>query len=234
MFPPPRPPSPTSRARAQQLRLASSNPNTLTPKDAEILMSMQKPNQPVALPRSGRRASRGPSMMSKSTHGGVEAGSTSPISPKPPSSGPSSPKTERRSSTPILPPTAIVSSPPSPEARLHSSGSGKDAALLQWVNAHSSASMSPAKDFSSSFRSGQRLLRLAEHLSGRSKGIADARFAKLVPDSDEELDIGFDVFDFFIMDLGIDTGDVSVGEMLRGDRSQVIKLVEALRAKFGA
>ncbi|KAI8443344.1 hypothetical protein BY996DRAFT_8270594 [Phakopsora pachyrhizi] len=41
IFPPPRPPSPTSRARAQKARLASRNPDVLTEKDAAVLMSMK-------------------------------------------------------------------------------------------------------------------------------------------------------------------------------------------------
>lgn len=41
MFPPPRPPSPTSRARAQKARLAA-NPEMLNAKDASMLLNMQR------------------------------------------------------------------------------------------------------------------------------------------------------------------------------------------------
>ena len=55
MFPPPRPPSPTSRDRLQKARLGGVNPNQLTPRDAEILVSLQKTAPP---PKSTKRESK--------------------------------------------------------------------------------------------------------------------------------------------------------------------------------
>ena len=61
MNPPPRPPSPTSRARVQAQRYAGLNPDSLTPKDAEILMNAPG-SPPVGTtspnPKSGMKTSR--------------------------------------------------------------------------------------------------------------------------------------------------------------------------------
>jgi hypothetical protein len=110
-----------------------------------------------------------------------------------------------------------------------------DADLLEWVNDTLPLGTPKATDFSTSWRSTQLILRLAETLSGRKKAkLDDARFAELVPDSEDELDVGFDVYDFLTLDLGIDTGDVSLGEVMRGERQQIVKLVEAVKAKYAA
>lgn len=239
MFPPPRPPSPTSRARAQKLRLAESNPNTLTPKDAEILMSLQKPNVPIAPPRSNQRAKRESKAASMLSFGSGDnspgldspsilfpaAGQTPPSPTANSRFVPSSPTRRLPDPPPVLPPVATVMSPKR----------DANSDLLDWVNSRLPPGTPKATNFTTSWRSGQLILRLAEVLSGRVKpGLDDAKFARIKPDSDEELDVGFDVYDFLTLDLAIETGDVSLGELMRGERQQIIKLVEAVRTKYGA
>jgi len=111
-----------------------------------------------------------------------------------------------------------------------------DTALLNWVNAHLPTNVNPATNFNTSFQSGERLTRLIEAVSGQTKTElqGDNRF-KLPAgshDSFGHVDALLDYFDF-LLDLKVDTKDVSVAEVLRGDTSQVIKLITSIREHFG-
>lgn len=220
MFPPPRPPSPTSRDRVQKARLGDTNPNSLSPKDAEILMSLQKPaTQPSALPeKSSRRESKATSLKAESgrnmrgsvsSEGGFLAGPSSPDTP-------AAPDYFRRQS-------GTSAGPNNP-----------DASLLAWVNSCLPPHITRAKDFSASFQSGQILCRLAESLSGqrRAELAGEERFeVNGTDDSFAHVDSVLDVFDF-LLDLKVDTADVSVAEVLKGDSPQIIKLVHSIKDRF--
>jgi len=111
--------------------------------------------------------------------------------------------------------------------------------LLNWVNDNLPPTVRPATSFATSFKSGRLILRLAESLSHQRKDIADSRFgmgsagANVAADADEDahIDLLLDIFDF-LLDLGVDTADVSVAEVIRGDDTQIVKLIRGIRTRF--
>ena len=164
MFPPPRPPSPESRNRAQRARLADANPNSLTPKDAAVLMSLQKPVAPnltVVPPKSKRRISSALSVNSNNNAEFVDA-------PEPPGLAPS-----------LSPTTGSGLGRPrraSQRSGQFSPKTDEEADLLNYVNRHLPRGVPEASNFTTSFKSGRIILRLAEQLSGQSKNIPDSKF----------------------------------------------------------
>lgn len=164
MFPPPRPPSPQSRARAQRARLANSNPNSLTPKDAAVLMSLQKPAV-VAPP--AKSSARGGNKRGSVAPSALTSSDSNTVSPAISPSLGARTLSRQTSSSSVRPPTITNAgvSASSPEAK-----------LLQWVNTHLPAEVPDATGFSTSFKSGRLILRLLESLSGEKRGIPDSRF----------------------------------------------------------
>ena len=111
-----------------------------------------------------------------------------------------------------------------------------EAALLAWVNAHLPATCPQALNYSSSFSTGQILARLTEALSGQTKRelADDSRFEELTGgDPFDHVDVVLDLFDF-LLDLKVNTGDVSVAEVLQGKETQIIKLIENIKLRFSA
>ncbi|ORY90693.1 hypothetical protein BCR35DRAFT_299255 [Leucosporidium creatinivorum] len=167
MNPRPRPPSPTERARVQRERYAGTNPNTLTPKDAQILMEFS-PGSPLmggtgfaTPPASGIRRS--------SSSNANTTLSQLAVDPEPTATTPA-----------VVPTAAPVASPVSPTKSLQRKSSS-DQELLAWVNASLPSSTPLATDLSDSLRSGRILVRLVENLSGKNANISNAEFDKYQP-----------------------------------------------------
>lgn len=75
--------------------------------------------------------------------------------------------------------------------------------LLSWVNGHLDSSTARASDLSTSLRSGRVLVRLVESLSGTSSGIGEEAFSKYRPGGEDQVffiseyfDTVFSVFDY--------------------------------------
>ncbi|KAK4699662.1 hypothetical protein P7C70_g6597, partial [Phenoliferia sp. Uapishka_3] len=222
MTPRPRPPSPSTRARVQKERYNGS-PNTLTPKDAMILMEFS--GSPLlgqsTSPNMSRRESA--AVLNGSAYAEPATPSASDVfrtlTVEPPLMGVSS----SRAST-QMEPIARMTTP------------SRSADLLEWVNSRLPASTPHATDLSLSLRSGQILTRLLERLSGKTSGISDVAFEAFRPASAEThfdasyFDTAFDVFDF-ISPL-VSTDEISMDDMLSGNETQLVLLLERMRAAF--
>lgn len=193
MFPPPRPPSPTSRARVQKLHLPE-RPDLLTPQDADKLMAMAPPpvtGKSASRPQGKSAARKAPRSTRQSVLLNQQSQPASPVLEitNQKSAGhnasvvPLSPKMSRNGS----------SSPPNGYAHL----SGRDPELLEWVNAHLPPSCLPVEDLTTSMRSGKVPTRLVEHLSGVDSGLSDEEFATFDPANPiQHIETQFSVFDY--------------------------------------
>lgn len=203
MSPRPRPPSPASRARVQKERYAGSNPNTLSAKDAALLMEsldISAMSSPPTSPSIGG-LSRGSISNSASQNGTISKAPftnfQSFVSSSPPI---------------VLPTVANVRAPCASRCRADPTQSP----LLQYVNQY----LPPAEPRITSFhslRSGRSLTRLIETLSHTKSGITNAEFDKFAPRvgtfDAAYLDTVFAVFDAFAT-AGVSTEDISMDDLL--------------------
>ncbi|GAA6048147.1 hypothetical protein JCM3770_003684 [Rhodotorula araucariae] len=235
MVPYPRPPSPSRRAQIQKERYAGTNPNTLSQKDAAILMDFA-PGSPLmngedlfSSVSSGKRPSIGASgsqsrNLSASTVK-MAGGSAAPLA-----------DTVQDSSASLAP--AIPAEPvaEASDGRLQRTLSETtNAELLAWLNQNLPSSCPLATDLSLSLRSGRLLVRLLENLSGESSDITDAQFDLFHQQAGEPfdttyLDTIFSVFDF--LTPRVSTDDVSMEDMITGREPRLSLLVTRIRAKY--
>ena len=108
--------------------------------------------------------------------------------------------------------------------------------LLEWVNSHLPHKTPRATNFTTSFQSGEILTRLTEDLSSVYKPDLQGEDRFKLPagshDSLGHVDALLDYFDYLV-ELKVDTQDVAVAEVLRGERQQIVKLLRALKTHFG-
>ncbi|GJN88147.1 hypothetical protein Rhopal_001104-T1 [Rhodotorula paludigena] len=233
MVPYPRPPSPERRAQIQKKTYGGANPNTLTQKDAAILMDFA-PGSPLmngedlfSSVSSSKRPSTAPNgtQQRKISSASVEtAKASSPTSEKPPVEP-----------TPVgaAAPAAPVGEVPARLERATSDSS--NAALLAWANSNLPATCPLATDLSQSLRSGRLLVRLVENLSDSKSQITDQQFDQFHQQEGEAFDTAyldtiFSVFDF--LSPRVSTDDVSMEDMITGNESRLTMLVERIRANY--
>lgn len=220
MNPRPRPPSPASRNRAEKERRsgAGNKIQTLTASDAAILMAgldLSPPSSPAKKQPPGR-GSRTNSALSVGTRTSSTPGASDFVLPSPQAGFSAfSPFNEDQDSNGSV-------------EEMHS--------LLTWVNSNLSPSIQPAESFSD-LRSGKILTRLVEGLSGRESRISDADFARFRLTSPSEpldsdyLDTCFSVFDE-LGDAQVSTDDISINDILQGNESKLIELLERIRLQY--
>jgi len=241
MSPRPRPPSPASRARVQKERYAGINPNTLSAKDAALLM-----NAPGGLASSATSPRLTANDRRKSSANSVR-GSPAPVSPRSPTAKSPLAFGEPKSPTADKFPNSenqdrgrvsdVSSTPRTPELTGTANLSAKEQSLLAWVNWKLPSSVPRATSFDDSFRSGKILTRLVEELSGKPSGISDEDFAKFRPTKGNSLydpdyfDVCFNVFDAFAA-AGLSTDDISMDDMLSGNGPKIIELCERIQSTF--
>ncbi|KAH8919480.1 hypothetical protein BT69DRAFT_1322090 [Atractiella rhizophila] len=260
MYPPPRPPSPTSRGRIQRARY--QDPTQLSAKDAAVLMGFQNSSDTLGTRSSmlaGALAARSasPSRTPKSSPGS-NSKVTKPnrsVKRKALTKAEKSDKTEKAdrhsslsmrkqgSQEPVSTETTPVAPTPTP---------AEDDPLLVWVNSHLPDSCEAATDFSSSLQSGKVITRLLERLSGQFSDISDAEFATFKGTKEVDMDhLGasfppalnqfnednanadtlFKVFDFIIK-CNVGTEDVSINDMVQGRQMQLTKLLTLIRDHY--
>ncbi|OAV93000.1 hypothetical protein PTTG_27446 [Puccinia triticina 1-1 BBBD Race 1] len=199
MFPPPRPPSPLSRARVQKARLAA-NPDVLSEKDAAVLMGLQSP--------AHRLAAAAESPKSPGDHNLNDLQLGAALRP-------------RRSTQRPSPSKAGAESPEELSA--------SDRELLGWINDKIRARTSAtASDFSGSIRNGHVLVRLIEALTRADSGLSDRDFLgashltqldlhrpSLVL-KDDDFDVFFAIFDF-LNSQNIPLAGYSLNDLISGD-----------------
>lgn len=232
MFPPPRPPSPSSRAKVQKARLAANNPAVLTEKDASILMGIQSLQPTNAGHR--RTASTSPTNPSSQT---LPANPTS-LRPRKSVHRPS----QENSLT-------SISSPPD-DSHLNWSANTTtfkstpaDQEVLTWINQQLSQKYGigivEAKDFSNSIKNGRVLVRLIECLTNSSSGLKDDQFLNVddrdghfqgspshpsphhrhtnsIIECDDDFDIYFSIFDY-LNTQRIPLDGYSLNDLISGD-----------------
>ncbi|GAA93812.1 uncharacterized protein L969DRAFT_44015 [Mixia osmundae IAM 14324] len=217
MNPPIRPPSPSQRAQIQKAHY-TTNPNTLTPKDAEILMSLSKPTPAPPIKNASRkRQSQAGSVISpqSSTFGISQVAEQQGGQP----GRPTRRRPSQQSESPIV------------QRRLSSlhSPANADEGLIDWANSHLPADSPLAVNLGSSFQSGQLLTRLMETLSGKSLHIDEARFH--AANNEMDLDLWLDIFDLLIAS-GVDVKDISPADVMHGDRAKISKLVGSIKDTY--
>ncbi|BGP53427.1 hypothetical protein JCM8202v2_000986 [Rhodotorula sphaerocarpa] len=232
----PRPPSPARRAEIQKRRYAGSDPNTLSQKDAAILMELA-PGSPYSNGENlsdsvARRPMVAEGEAKKAPVTSLEAAQAGGEELAPPvgaarhaSPEPQSPPKERGSRS-----VATTQQDPTLEASKLSDGE-----ILPWMNANLPPTCPPATDLSSSLRSGRLIVRLLENLSGQSSGITDAAFDQFNKDAGSTfdpayLDTLFSVFDY-INPLA-STEDISMEDMVSGNPPRMKLLLARIRTNF--
>ncbi|KAK4052151.1 hypothetical protein OIV83_002446 [Microbotryomycetes sp. JL201] len=197
---------------------AGQNPNTLSPKDAQILMEFAPPptspkvgTAPSATPKSVKRTS---SFLAAALPKSSSAGSN------------------------IQSLDAVTASQTSPakSAKRAETNRPEDTELVEWINSKSGEGAPHATDLGPSLSSGYVLTRLLESLSGKESGIKDSDFAKYKADQSssfdpEYFDTIFNVFDY--MSPLVSTDEISMDDMLSGNRVQLKLLVERIRSQYG-
>ncbi|GAA5871266.1 hypothetical protein JCM8547_007237 [Rhodosporidiobolus lusitaniae] len=232
MTPYPRPPTPTRRAQIQKERYAGTNPNTLSQKDAAILMDFA-PGSPLmngealwstasSKPAKQERKSSAVSL-AKSATSDTPTELAAPVGPF----GDDTPKLNGSS-----PP--LNSSTPSARLTRATSDTTKGE-LLAWVNANLPSSCPLATDLGFSLRSGRLLVRLLENLSGQRSEITDGQFDQFhqqegLPFDTAYLDTIFSVFDF-VSPL-VSTDEISMEDMITGNEERLTLLVERMRTAY--
>ncbi|GAA5835372.1 hypothetical protein JCM11251_005217 [Rhodosporidiobolus azoricus] len=233
MTPYPRPPTPTRRAQIQKERYAGTNPNTLSQKDAAILMDFA-PGSPLmngeALWSSASSKQAPPKTERKAS--AVSFGARSATSDTPTEHAPTSPVLG--DATPKLNGT---SSPfPVTQTRLtRATSDTSKGELLAWVNANLPSTCPLALDLSHSLRSGRLLVRLTENLSGAKSEITDTEFEQFhqqegMPFDTAYLDVCFSVFDY--LSPHVSTDDISMEDMITGNEERLTLLIERIREKY--
>ncbi|GAA6020104.1 hypothetical protein JCM10207_006256 [Rhodosporidiobolus poonsookiae] len=229
MTPYPRPPSPERRAQIQKARYAGTNPNTLSQKDAAILMDFA-PGSPLMNGEAlWSSAASKPETKRKSSAVSVAKSDTpTEQAPRSPPLGSTTPTMNGMSTTPTPPATTRLTRATSDTSR---------GELLGWVNANLPSSCPLATDLAYSLRSGRLLVRLLENLSGEQSGISDEQFDQFhqqegQPFDTAYLDTIFSVFDF--LSPLVSTDDLSMEDMITGNEERLTILVERMRTKYPA
>ncbi|GAA5865790.1 hypothetical protein JCM3774_003094 [Rhodotorula dairenensis] len=227
----PRPPSPTQRAEIQKRRYAGTNPNTLSQKDAAILMELA-PGSPYMNGENlsdsvAKRPSVVPGEARKASVTSLENAQAAQQDLAPPVG--LVPTTSAQNTSPVA-----NTSSPVPAGQSVDKTSTNDE-LLHWVNANLPAGVTPLPDLSRSLRSGRPIVRLLENLSGKQSGISDASFDQFNQNAGATLDPSyidtlFSVFDY-ISPLA-STDDISMEDMMTGNTERMQLLLERIRSKF--
>ncbi|GAA5948231.1 hypothetical protein JCM3775_001731 [Rhodotorula graminis] len=232
MVPYPRPPSPSRRAEIQKERYGGANPNTLSSKDAAILMDMS-PGSPLMNGEalfSSISSQKRPSIGANGAQARNESTDTVKLAKSDRSTNLAS------AASPLAPPVPAEPVPVAGAPRpVRAMSETTNAELLAWLNQNLPASCPLAMDLSSSLRSGRLLVRLVENLSGDVSGIKDAQFDQFHEDESGPfdtayLDTVFSVFDF--LTPRVSTDDVSMEDMISGNASRLSLLVSRARAKY--
>lgn len=238
MFPSPRPPSPATRSRVQAEY--TKQRGTMTEEEVRTIMTQATPGGRSSI-YSGVWS---PQSNTSPTNQGKRRDSSVPSSPDMSLRKPISPQksVKRKQVTSIINitnnhhantgstsftghrPDSIVSAPMmNPEHQ----------ELLAWTNANLPPDLR-ANDFHESFKSGKLLWKLAESLSGyqrqMARGNGEAENARF-EDESSRMSVMMDVFDY-LLDLSVDVGNVSMGEIMRGSEEGTYKLVWAIRTRF--
>ncbi|KAI0340826.1 hypothetical protein BDW22DRAFT_1359658 [Trametopsis cervina] len=207
MNPSPRPPSPTARAATQRAH-RRDNPNQLSSRDAQVLMSLPSKTKS----ENGDR----PRLDSFFNGDTASHNSTQPTSPKKASSAAPPPRPSREIRRALS--SGVRSS----------ADTTVDDNLIEWANSHLPTAHQ-ITDSSGSLCSGLALLRLAEDIKGSpvSPPVPDSAFP--TSPTDERLDGLFKLFDF-LLDNDVKMGTVSINDIRQGKREKIIQLLQALRA----
>ena len=154
---------------------AGSNPNTLTPSDAQKLMEFSPGSPIMASSPASKRASPllAPSESFVSRTAGLLTRRPKSIARS--ISGSSAVVSWRSVFLDGSTDFPLILQTPTADSSSHSE-------LLDWVNSNLPASTAKASDLGTSMRSGEILVRLAEKLSGDNSGMDDAAFAKYRPE----------------------------------------------------
>ncbi|BGP18900.1 hypothetical protein JCM10213_005515 [Rhodosporidiobolus nylandii] len=225
MTPYPRPPSPSRRAQIQKERYAGTNPNTLTQKDAAILMDFA-PGSPLMNGEAlWNSTSKPPKQRKASAVSASSALSDTPTESGPPVLGDATPRLNGDSTAASNSTTRLI----------RSQSDVSKGELLAWVNQNLPSSCPLATDLSHSLSSGRLLVRLLENLSGADSGISDAQFDQFhqqegLPFDTSYLDTIFSVFDF--ISPRVSTDDLSMEDMITGNEPRLTLLVGRMREKF--
>lgn len=227
----PRPPSPTQRAEIQKRRYAGTNPNTLSQKDAAILMELA----PGSAYMNGENLSASVAKRPSVPPGEPRKASVTSLEQAQAAQQDLAPPVGLGTGSPAKNPSHPANSPPSAAVSRSAGDTSSDPDLLHWVNANLPASCAPVPDLSKSLRSGRPIVRLLENLSGQQSGISDASFEQFNQDSGltfdpAYLDTLFSVFDY-ISPLA-STDDISMEDMMTGNTERMQLLLERLRTNF--
>ncbi|GAA5894582.1 uncharacterized protein JCM6883_002144 [Sporobolomyces salmoneus] len=223
MNPRPRPPSPTMRSKIQKERYAGTNPNTLTEKDAAILMDFA-PGSPLMSGDALWKAADGSPQKAGDRRSIVKSTKTSALSQlqSEPDTAPVAKEIPG-----LAPPASILTST--------TDASTMNAEILAWANSNLPATCPLATDISNSFRSGKLITRLLENLTSKQSGISDSEFGrfdeKKGPNFDVEyLDTIFSVFDY--MTPLVSTDEISMEDMITGDETRLRMLLERTKERY--
>ncbi|GAA5873399.1 hypothetical protein JCM16303_001114 [Sporobolomyces ruberrimus] len=223
MNPRPRPPSPTLRSKIQKERYAGTNPNTLTEKDAAILMDFA-PGSPLMSGDALWKAADGSPKKGGDRKSIAKSNKTSALSQL--QNEPDTPAVAKE--VPGLAPAAAI-------ATTGSSSATANAEILAWANSNLPSTCPLATDISNSFRSGKLVTRLVENLTSKQSGISDTEFDRFSQQKDpnfdvEYLDTIFSVFDF-ITPL-VSTDEISMEDMITGDETRLRMLLERTKERY--
>ncbi|GAA6063545.1 hypothetical protein JCM10212_002657, partial [Sporobolomyces blumeae] len=220
MNPRPRPPSPTMRAQIQKERYAGTNPNTLTEKDAAILMDFA-PGSPLMTGDALWKAADGSPQKRGDRRSVIKSPKTTELA--------------KLQDEPDVPPVAAKDVPGlAPPADI-SAVDTTSAEILGWANSNLPSTCPLATDISNSFRSGRLITRLLENLTATQSGIPDADFDKFQQRTGtgfdaEYLDTIFSVFDY-ISPL-VSTDEISMEDMITGDSTRLRMLLERAKERY--
>ncbi|BGP37512.1 hypothetical protein JCM10450v2_001417 [Rhodotorula kratochvilovae] len=238
MVPYPRPPSPSRRAEIQKERYAGTNPNTLSQKDAAILMDFA-PGSPLMNGEdlfSSVASSKRPSIgTTGSASRNMSAATVKMAKAEAPSAAPPAETAQDASSSlaPAIPAQPVAEASTGRLQRALSETT--NAELLAWMNQNLPSSCPLATDLALSLRSGRLLVRLLENLSGESSEITDGQFEMFHQQEGEPFDTAyldtiFSVFDF--LTPRVSTDDVSMEDMIAGREPRLSLLVSRIRTKY--
>lgn len=243
-FPPPRPPSPTSRSNIQKARRGSSNPNTLSPRDAETLMSHAKesptsPNINTSVPASTgtaptssrsfgrfsmlRTGNLGKSQTSLSSTAGISSADSPtdvmlnpPLSASTNGSNRHTPMVQEDAKEELASPAdADEAAPAQPTSSTPPLKQPESPAeLLQWVNTSLPQSSPKASSFGTSFRSGQLLYLLIRSLSGETRPTLEEQSQYYEVTADNSLDHFDTIFELFDF---MDAQKIKTGDVSMGE-----------------
>lgn len=229
MNPPPRPPSPSSRA-ATQRAMRRPNPNQLSSRDAQVLLLGAEKVKGDAGERGGRVESffpgdhipspiEVPKSDSYDTTSTVSPGSIRSIIPQRPSRNRRSFITDSGSVSPPLVSNCPDPSNPTQHAVV-------DESLIEWANGHLPSKLR-FTDISDC--GGLNLMRIAESIKGKpaSPPVPDSLFPS--GPTDERLDGLFSLFDF-LLNNDIHLGTVSINDIRHGRQDKIVQLLKALKS----